>query len=86
MPNLKDQYVGVPAGRPTLVMRTVQIPMTLTHEPDRPAVFAVHLSKLPQLMRALAKIHATGVGTSALMELLDAEGIGGTPTEAPDRT
>ena len=84
MANIKDKRWGVISGRPDLVMRHIEIPVKWDDEPDRPAVVVIPLSKLPQLMRALARHHARGTGTSALMDLLDKDTSD--DTSAPDRT
>lgn len=81
--NIKDKRWAAVSGRPDLVMRHIEIPVKWDDEPDRPAVVIIPVSKLPQLMRALARLHSKATGTAALMSLLDSDISGG---EGPDRT
>lgn len=85
MPNIKDKRWGVIAGRPDLVMRHIEIPVKWDDEPDRPAVVIIPVSKIPQLMKALARQHARATGTSALMTYLE-DGDGVEEPSGPDRT
>lgn len=68
MARTKEKWSGVLAGKPEIVARHIEIPVRFYNDPERPAVILIPLSKVPVLVRSLARLVARATGTSALMD------------------
>lgn len=67
MARTMEKWSGVLAGKPEVVARHIEIPVRLYNQPDRPVVILIPLSKMPPLLRSLARLVARSTGTSAQM-------------------
>ena len=73
MARTKENYQGVLSGAPDVVMRSVILTVDLVEDPGRQVKVPIPSSKIPQLIKSLARAHARATGTSALMASLDDE-------------
>lgn len=91
MPKIKEKFSGYISGRPSVVARHIELPVTLYHEPDRPMVVLIPLSKVPVHVRAMARIWAKATSRRAAEALPDSpdflelgDGAGDGEDERPD--
>lgn len=76
MAKTKEKWSAEIVGRPDVVARHIEIPIRFFHEPDRPAVALIPLSKTPVLVRALVRLLAKYAESPAVQnapDLLESE-------------